>query len=161
MLPSQHFVFGTIFASVVFFLYPSIGWADFVIIIFSTVLIDVDHYVGYVYKKKSFSLIKSYNWFSSYLNKIYSLPKSEREKTTLGIIYFLHGIEVLVILFGLSFAYNFFIYIFVGFAFHLLLDYIDEQCYRDRIEKFSIINDFYKLKRLKTIKPRLDYGKNK
>ena len=69
MYPTQHLLLGIIFSLVLLFLFPQIGFLGASIIILSTVLIDVDHYVYYVYKKKDLSLKNSYNWIIKKGNK--------------------------------------------------------------------------------------------
>ncbi len=145
MNPSKHFIFGLIFAGFLYFIFPQIGLIGFSIIIFSTVLIDVDHYLYYVYKKKNFNLKNAYKWFIKNQKKLFSLPRKQRNKFQTGFC-FLHGIEVLFILLILwVFVSKYFLFIFVGFAFHLLLDSIYQTTYWDRISKVSLVNDYLKL----------------
>ena len=148
MLPSKHFIFGLIFAGFLYLIFPKIGLIGFLIILSSTVLIDVDHYLYYVYKKKDLSLKNAYKWFIKKRKKFLCLPKNQRNKFYRGF-YFLHGIEVLIILFFLIFFSKYFFFIFIGFAFHLLLDSVDQTIYWDRIDKFSLVYDFFKFKKLK------------
>lgn len=151
MFPQKHLFFGTIFSLVLFFLFPSIGWLGFLTIFASTVLIDVDHYIWYVFKKKDLNLKNSYKWFVNYHKKILVLPRKQRNKVTNGCICFLHGIEVLLILFLLGFLYKFFFYVFAGFVFHLVLDVIYQYSYIDRIEKVSIVWDILRGKGLRVL----------
>lgn len=146
MHPTQHLIFGIIFSSLILFLFPQIGLTGFLIILSSTVLIDVDHYLYYVYKKKDFSLRNAYKWFIENKKKLLSLPWKQRNKFQTGF-YFLHGIEVLLILLILwIFVSKYFLFVFAGFAFHLLLDSIDQTTYWDRISKVSLVNDYLKFK---------------
>lgn len=151
MYPSQHLFFGIIFALILFFIFPQINYIGFLIIVLSSFLIDVDHYLWYVYKKKDWSLKNAYNWSIEIIKKALSLPRRQRNEFYGGFC-FLHGIEILFILFFLGISVsNVFLFIFVGIAFHLLLDVTDETIYHDRIDKFSIIHDFFKYKKLKFI----------
>ncbi len=56
MLPKHHVVLGFVISLTVFIIFPSIGLISFLIIWASSVLIDFDHYLYYVFKKKDFSL---------------------------------------------------------------------------------------------------------
>jgi len=141
MLPSKHFIFGLLFAGVLYFIFPQITLMGFLIIIFSTFLIDVDHYLYYVYKKKDLGLKNSYNWFMKRRERFLALPWKQRNKFQTGVCC-LHGIEILIILFLLSFVHKYFLFVFIGFAFHLLLDSIDQTTYWDRISKVSLIRDY-------------------
>ena len=144
MLPLKHFIYGLIFAGFLYFIFPKIELAGFLIIIFSTVLIDVDHYLYYIYKKKDFNLKNSYRWFIENQKKLLSLPWKQRNKFQTGFC-FLHGIEVLFVLLILGiFISKYFLFVFTGFAFHLLLDSIDQTTYWDRISKVSLVNDYLK-----------------
>jgi len=147
MLPSKHFIFGLIFAGFLYFIFPQIGLMGFSIIIFSTFLIDVDHYLYYVFKKKNFNLKNAYKWFIEHKKELLSLPWKQRNKFKTGFC-FLHGIEVLFILLILwIFVSKYFLFVFVGFAFHLLLDSIYQTTYWDRISKVSLVNDYLKFKK--------------
>ena len=142
MLPSKHFIFGLIFTGFLYFIFPKINFIGFLIIIFSTFLIDVDHYLYYAYKKKNFSLRNAYKWFIGHEKKLLSLPWKQRNKFQTGFS-FLHGIEILFILLILwIFVSKYFLFVFVGFAFHLLLDSIEQTTYWDRISKVSLVNDY-------------------
>ncbi|MFQ5531376.1 MAG: hypothetical protein ACE5ES_02045 [Candidatus Nanoarchaeia archaeon] len=150
MHPSRHFIFGLIFSIIIFYLFPQITLTEFFIIFFASFLIDIDHYIFYVFKKKDISLKNAYKWYITNSKKVFSLEKKQRNKYYNGF-YFLHGVEVLLILLLLTFLSNYFFFIFIGFLFHLLLDYIEEIKYHDRIDKFSVVNDFLKFKKLKLI----------
>ena len=148
MHPSKHFIFGLIFAGFLYFIFPKINFIGFLIIIFSTFLIDVDHYLYYVYKKKDLSLKNAYKWFVANKKKFLSLPWKQRNKFQTGFC-FLHGIEVLFILLILwIFISKYFLFVFTGFAFHLLLDSIHQTTYWDRISKVSLVYDYLKFKKL-------------
>ena len=150
MHPPQHLFLGMIFSLGLFFIFPQIGLIGFLIILVSAVLIDVDHYLYYVYKKKDLSLKNAYKWFIDNEKRFFSLPRKQRNELY-GGFYFLHGIEVLIILFFLSLFLKYFLFIFIGFSFHLFLDIVYEIKYHYRIDKFSLVYDFIKLKRLKFI----------
>lgn len=151
MLPIKHLIFGTMFSAICLILFPKIGFIGFFIIILSTVLIDVDHYIYFIYKKKDLNLKHAYNWVIETGKKFYSLPKTERDKFYLGI-YFLHGVEILCVLFILGiFISEYFLFIFIGFLFHLFLDVIYQIIRKKKITKVSLVHDFLKSRKLKLV----------
>ena len=150
MYPLQHLKFGAIFSLLILFLFPQIGLTGFLIIFLSSVLIDVDHYLYYVYKKKDLSLKNAYKWCIKKRKKFLSLPRKQRNKFYTGF-YFLHGIEILIVLFFLAFLSDYFLFVFIGVLFHLFLDFIDQIVHKNRIDKLSLIYDFFKFKKLKCI----------
>jgi len=146
MFPSRHIILGLIFSLIIFWIYPSVGLVGFFLIFSSSFLIDVDHYIYYVFKEKNHSLKKAYHWFVNKHRIFLSLSRSQRNKIYSGI-FILHGIEILIALFLLyTFVSKYFLFIFMGFAFHLILDSIEQPIYWDRINKFSLIYDFKKSK---------------
>jgi len=150
MYPTQHLLLGIIFSLVLLFLFPQIGFLGASIIILSTVLIDVDHYIYYTFKKKDLSLKNSYNWFIRKVTTFNNLPRKQRNKFYIAFCC-LHGLEVLLILLIFSTMFQYFFFIFIGFSFHLLLDLVSETRHRDRIDRISLIYDFFKFKKLKFI----------
>ena len=151
MLPQQHLIFGILFSAILLMLFPQLGLNGFFVIILSTVLIDMDHYVYLIYKKKDLNLKNAYNWVIEAGKKFYSLPKTERDKFYLGF-YFLHGIEILFVLSVLGiFISKYFLFIFIGFSFHLLLDVIYQITRKRKITKVSLVHDFLKFRKLKLI----------
>jgi len=143
MYLKQHIFFGLIFAVGIFLLFPQISLLGFSIIILSSVLIDIDHYFFYIYKKKDFNLKKAYQWFLQEDSHCRSLPWEQRGNLK-GPLCVFHGIEVLIFLIFLSFIFNYFIFVFAGFAFHLLLDSIEQTIYWNKIDKVSTIYDLLK-----------------
>lgn len=151
MYPKHHLIFGILFALILFFFFPKISITGFAIIILSTFLIDIDHYAYYVCKKNDWNLKNAYKWFIEHEKTFSSLSRKKREEFYSGIC-FLHGAEILVVLFLLIiFTSRLFLFIFIGLAFHLLLDIVYGVIYIDRIDKFSIVHDFLKFKKLKFI----------
>lgn len=149
---SAHILFGFVFAIFLYLIFPQIGLLESSIIFLSSILIDIDHYLYYLYKKRDYSLKKAYLFFIDNQKKFLMLPRTEREEYR-GILVIFHGIEILMvlILFGI-FASSLFFYIFVGFAFHLLLDVIFQPVYWNRLDRISLIRDFYKFKKLKVLR---------
>ncbi len=150
MYPKQHFFFGVVFSLVLLILFPKITWMGALIVLASTVLIDVDHYFYYVYKKRNLNLKRAFEWYDQAKDKFFSLSREQRNKIP-SRFYFLHGTEMLIFLFIGIYLFPFFLFIFVGVAFHLLLDAVDQTVYHDRVDKISLIYDFFKFKKLKFI----------
>lgn len=151
MFPIKHLIFGLIFSIILLLVFPQITILGFLIIFISAVLIDIDHYLYYIYKKKDFNLKKSYNWFVNNGKKFLSLSKKQRNKSYLGFC-FLHGVEILSLFFILGiFISRYFFFIFIGFAFHLILDFIIEIVYFGRTDKIALIYSFWRGRKSKFI----------
>lgn len=149
MLPKKHIILGLIFSLTLIFLFPAIGWKGFGVIFLSSVFIDIDHYLYFIFKKKDINLMNSYNWFIKKRKEFFSVSREQRNKT-IPMLFVFHGIEVLLIVFVLSFFSRIFFFIFLGFSFHLLVDSIIQTTYWNRIDKVSLIYDFLKCRKLKT-----------
>ena len=124
MYPSKHIVFGLIFSLLAYFTFPQIGTLGFFTIWFASFLIDVDHYIFYVFTSRDLSLIQSHKWFMKESAKSLSLSKKDRKKFSKQIPCVFHGIEAIAILFLLSFVNILFLYVLIGFIFHEILDFI-------------------------------------
>jgi len=149
MLPKWHIFLGTLFAVALFLIFPKISLIGFLLIIASTVLMDIDHYVYYVFKKRDLSLSRAYNWFIQKRKKYLALSRKKRNEIYTEI-HFLHGIEILIILLLLGlFVHKYFFYILIGFAFHLFLDIIHQRKIHNRLDRISLIYDFIKLRKYK------------
>jgi len=147
MQPSQHAFFGLVFSLALLLLFPQIGIIGAALIFASSVLIDVDHYIWYIFRKKDYSLKHAYDWHVRMEKKYFSLPKKKRNRVR-GSFCFLHGVEIIILLFLLSIWSKIFFYIAIGFSFHILLDIISGISYHERIDRFSGIHDFLKFKKL-------------
>jgi len=150
MLPRIHFILSLFLAIILFYFFPIIGIFGAVIIFISGFLIDVDHYIFYVFAEKDFNLKKAYNWFLIRGKEMRKLPIEERIKHKNEIL-FLHGIEPLILLLFLSLIWLPFIFILIGFSFHLVLDVYDELRVGRKMDKISIIWDIIKYKKLKKL----------
>ncbi|MDP2628707.1 MAG: hypothetical protein Q8P15_02290 [Nanoarchaeota archaeon] len=83
--------------------------------------------------------------------KYLSLPREKRGKYYGGICIF-HGIEILFAVFLIGiFLSKYFLFLFVGMSFHLLLDILDGTTFSDRIDKVSLTHDFFKFKKLRYV----------
>jgi hypothetical protein len=152
MYPKYHIFFGLILSAVLFLIFPNyIGLIGAGIIFFSSFLIDVDHYIYYVIKNKSLSLKKAFNYFSNARDKMLKFTFEKRKNYYSGFCFF-HGIEWLIILFVLGiFLSKYFLFIGIGFLLHLSLDWIEEYNKSPRMDKISVIYDFFKFKKFKRI----------
>lgn len=151
MLPAKHAFLGFLFSLVLYLFFPeTIGLIGALIIFASSVLIDIDHYLYYIYKTKNYSLKKSISWFFINKDKFEKMEKKQKNNIYTGLC-FLHGAEALIILLLLALVSNmysrFFIFIFIGFVFHLILDTIDLYIRNYRFDK--VISYLYSLKNSK------------
>ncbi|MEK6823608.1 MAG: hypothetical protein AABY06_01105 [Nanoarchaeota archaeon] len=146
MLPKYHLILGFLFSLILYSIFPFIYLSGFFIIFFSSFLIDVDHYIYYIFKKKDLNLKKAYKYFFEKRKKFISSTKFVNERPN-PAMYFLHGVEVLLILFIFGiFISKYFLFIFIGFSFHLFLDILEQIYYGFKIAKISLVYDFIKLK---------------
>lgn len=151
MRPDEHLFYGLIFSFLLLLLFPSIGKVGFFIIFISTVLIDADHFLYYVMRKKDFNPKKALLWYTKNWQK-FSLFSPEQKKEVYGGLYIFHGIEILIILLILGiFVSKYFLFIFLGFFFHLFLDLYMEIKLKERTDKLFLINDIFNFKKLKHI----------
>ena len=151
MRPSEHLFFGVVFSLILLFFFPSIGVLGFLITALSSVLIDIDHYFYFVYKKKNLSLIKAYQWYIQSGKKFDTLSQEQKKKVYSGF-YILHGVEILFVLFLLGiYFYKYFLFVFIGFLIHLSLDLFSELIFKQRIDKLSVIYDFLKFRKIISI----------
>ena len=148
MFPKTHIILGIIFSLILIYFFNFSLLAG-IIVFLSSVLIDVDHYLYYVYKKKDLNLKKAYNYFIGKIKKLKKLPEREKRKTYTSFC-FLHGFEIMFILSLLGFFFSFyFYYIILGFLFHLIFDYIDQIKNHKRFDRISLIYDFIKFRKLR------------
>ena len=142
MLPIYHIFFSIIAAILIFLINPS--FLFIILFLAGAILIDVDHYLLYIVRKKDFSLIRAYKYFRCEFKKI-KIKKSERPKVLLSIF---HTIEFYIILLVLSYFIVYFWPVLLGCLFHRLLDLIYSSCKRNKkyVKAFSII--WYLLKKI-------------
>lgn len=124
MYPKYHFLIGLLFSILLFLLFPNISLLGLLLILTSTVLIDVDHYIYFVYKKKSFNLKRAYVWFKEV--KLIFLKKSEKEVYSYKWpVMFFHNIESLALILLLFSFEPVFGFILIGALLHLFLDFLE------------------------------------
>ena len=126
MLPKSHIIINLVIClGLLFFINP----LGVLIIFLSSVLIDVDHYLYYVFEKKRLSLKSAYNWFLIEKNRFLKLSLEERKKHRYFILIF-HGLETLAIILLLSKYFPHLFFIFIGFSIHLVEDSIEAVKFR-------------------------------
>lgn len=124
MLPKYHIISGVIFSFLIWILFPDVGFLGFVIIFLSSILIDVDHYIYYVYNHKDWSLKNAYSLSYQKTVRWKKLKPEQKAKYKITPMIF-HGIETWIPLLILSFISKFFLWIFLGVSMHLLMDLIE------------------------------------
>jgi hypothetical protein len=126
MLPKTHF-FSGIIIGFVFLLFGNFSVVEISIFLAATVLIDFDHYLYFVIRKKSFNLKKAYIYFKEKTRNLRLLSKKERQSFTTGV-YVFHDIEALGIVFLFSKIISpYFLFVFLGMLLHLILDWIEKK----------------------------------
>jgi len=123
MLPRYHFLFGLIFSAILF---PIVKWNS-LIILMASVLIDVDHYLYYVFKVRKFNLKKSFNYF--YMGEF-----GEKK-----LLFVFHTVEFWVILLIASLYFHILFYFLIGIMFHMFLD-----LFNIKKKKLSLVHHFVK-----------------
>ncbi len=147
MLVKYHIFFGFILSLLIFLLFPQIGWFYAVIIFLSSFLIDFDHYLWYVYKKKDWSLYHAIRFFHEKRALFLKMKLKERTKYKHVIMIF-HGIECWTLLVLLIFVHKIFLFVLIGIGIHMILDFMDLYLNsRDFYIKISAIYTYYKNKK--------------
>ena len=121
MLPKTHIIINLFISLPLLFILKPIY---VLIFFFSSILIDVDHYIYYVFKKKDLSLKRAYKWFLVGRAKWLKMSQEERKKHKHGFMVF-HGIEPLFLVLVLSFFYQPLFFVFLGFSIHMVEDLIE------------------------------------
>src|SRR3989338_5268779 len=136
MLPRYHILLGALLTFFIWYFAPGLSWKYLSLIFAASVLIDFDHYVNAAMKTKKLSLGSAFNYHKS-LGVLQAVEKSRGIRKN-GDFHLFHTIEfhVVIALLGI-FSMSFF-YIFVGMAYHSLLDlfYLINKDYLYRREYF-------------------------
>jgi len=107
----RHFLLSLILALI---FYPIFNWKVLFIFV-GGVLIDIDHYLWYLYKYKKFNVFHAYKFYIDKINE-------KREHENIGILLILHTIEFLLLIGILSFYSETILLIAIGLVFHYILD---------------------------------------
>jgi hypothetical protein len=142
MLPSRHIIYGFLFSILIGLLF-NFNIFQIALIFLSSFLIDFDHYLWYVSKKRDFNPIDSIKWFKKKREDWINLPIAKR-KNYRGGIYLFHGIEFCTLIFFLGFFNNIFFFILIGILFHMTLDLLELLYLRKPLyPKLSIIYSLF------------------
>jgi hypothetical protein len=120
MLPRWHILYGAVFTLVIYLASPSIPPIYFLLLFFSSFLIDFDHYVCFFLNTGKLSLKESFKYHDE-------LMKIEDDEASKGIrrrgdFHLFHTLEFQILIGLLSFVWIGFFYIFIGLIFHTLID---------------------------------------
>jgi len=110
MLPKTHILLGAIFSILIYY-FLGLSLFETSLIFLASFLIDFDHYIWHLNKKKNFNLKKAY----FYLKEI-NLSKP--------LFMIFHTIEFLLLIFLISFLWEGFLFILIGMLFHSVLDIV-------------------------------------
>lgn len=125
MHPKKHILYGGLFALACYFVFVRIELYEALIIwISSWLIIDLDHIVRYFVKTGNLSIVGFWRWSKDKEKKWKKLSKMEKLQYK-SPFFFSHGVESLIVLFLLSLNWDFFLWCFIGFLFHLILDWIN------------------------------------
>ncbi len=127
MLPTQHAIVGII-AALIF--YPFFG-TDVIFLAAAAVLIDVDHYFIYIYRKKSFNVKDAY-WFF----------RNVKDGSPYYPIF--HMAEIIALEAVFVYFYPIFLPIVIGQVIHVAQDWTEENFSRRTTRNFSLIKLLYK-----------------
>ena len=145
MLPKTHIILGAIFSLLIYF-FLHLSLFSVILIFLASFFIDFDHYLWYIYKKKSLNLKNAYNWFKKKREKWTKLSKKEREIYKRVYLVF-HSVEFWIVLLALSFINKIFLFILIGVLFHIIIDYIEIIYTKEKLySKFSLIYIYFKNK---------------
>ena len=144
MMLKTHFLLGALFAPILYFIFHA-GIVNSLIVLFASVLIDIDHYLFYAIGKNDWKPKNAFNFFLHLRKRFEALPKHERKKYHTGF-FPLHSIEFLAIsifllVLGVAGIFtSFLLFVLLGFSFHLVFDMIYEIFIAKRaINKISLI----------------------
>ena len=130
MYPRWHVLLGAIFTVILWVVFPHISLLNLSLVFLASFLIDFDHYMNAVWKGGSFSLFKSFEYYKKVEKRIESENKKGVRNRSDFQIFHTFEFHILVLMFG--FFWSGFFFIFIGMAFHSLLD-IFGLAYRDRL----------------------------
>ena len=108
-------------------LYPFFGWLS-VLAIAGGYLVDFDHYILYVIRKKDWSLKRSITY---YRTRRYAIKRP--------VLHIFHTIEAFAVLLVLAFYHDLFMVILAGYILHMLLDFSSTVYYKGWDERINSI----------------------
>ena len=133
MLPKWHILFGAIFVLMLFYFF-NVNLFSCLLIFFTSVLIDIDHYLWFANRKKDWNLKNAYSWHKN-------LPKNHKP-----VLQIFHTVEFLIFLILLIPLFNFLLFLLIGLLFHSVFDvaeliYKNKPCCREYFLVRYIISD--------------------
>ncbi|MBW2997168.1 hypothetical protein KY349_02390 [Candidatus Woesearchaeota archaeon] len=120
-------------------LYPFFGWIS-VFAIAGGYLIDFDHYILYVIRKKDWSLKRA---IAYYRTRRYAIKRP--------VLHIFHTIEAFAVLIILAFYNNIFMTILAGYLLHMLLDFSNTAYHKGWDDRVNSIFAWLFLKAAKNI----------
>ena len=138
MHPKYHILIGFTLSYILvyFFNFPLIAG---LIIFLSSVFIDIDHIIKYIWLEKNINPKRFWNYSMEKTRQWHTLSYSQKRKAKLAIFFF-HGIEFWIIIIILAFFFPLFLWILIGIGIHMIADIASLIHYKDPLySKLSII----------------------
>lgn len=136
MLPKTHVFYGALLSLSTWFLFPDFTWFPVLLLFFSSVLIDTDHYIWYVVTKKDWNLKNAYYYLK------YEASESHQ-------LMLFHTVEFLIFTGLLSFIWFGFYYILIGMLYHSALDIFNMTKQKQLFAReFSLIKWYIRKKKI-------------
>jgi hypothetical protein len=123
MLPKYHVFLGFMFSLFIYFIFD-VNIFQASIIFLSSFLIDVDHYLFYIFKKRDINPMRAYTSLVKNRASLIKLSHRKRLEYKKGI-YLFHGFEFWTLILLFSLFINWFCFVFIGIMFHMILDFIE------------------------------------
>jgi len=138
MPPKYHFILSFFAAFIMLFF--GVNFLFCLLFFLSSFFIDFDHYLHYIFKKKSFNLSNAYHYHKNYL------AKELERRNQKSILMVFHTIEFMFLILILSTFLKIIWPIFLGCLFHIVIDIIHELTMKHKKYKrvYSLI--FYAIK---------------
>ena len=150
MLPKHHIITGAIISTLLYIIFP-LTIIQTLTIFLSSFLIDFDHYLYYLIKKKDTNPINATKWFYKYRTAWLNLSTQQRKQYKRPLFIF-HNIECWLILLVLAQINSLTYFILLGIAIHISLDYLEIIYLKEPLyQKFSIILTYLKNKKKRFI----------
>lgn len=118
-----HFIIGSIVSLILIYLFRFSIFSGLIIFL-SSWLIDVDHYLWYMFEFKDRNPMNALKWRKRVFLKWQQLSRKEKTQYRKGV-YIFHGIVFWSILLIASFLHKLFLWIFIGVTIHMIIDWID------------------------------------
>lgn len=117
MLPCIHFIIAFLVSIVLVLL--KWQWWQISLFFLAAFFIDIDHYFYFIYKKKSWNLIKAHDYFYN-LNKLL-----KKKRKMVKILFIFHTIEIYLLILIFTFLFfDIFFPLFLGLTIHHILDIV-------------------------------------